>query len=178
LNVSKVDISEKGGAFPGVVYVEGVVRGIRDKRRWKILPLIIVILIFPITIIWFILAARSLAKFVVASDRLGINVTLEGEMYTGAAAKEHGLGVGDEAISERSPSSVSGSTEAQSADRATVVSDIRISVTGRIGFPNGGYGVREDHSKSQAKASEYVTQIEKAMQSQWSSLVDSMLADG
>ena len=130
LNVSRVELSEKKGAFPGVVYVEGDVRAVRDKKRLKIGRLIFVCIIFPITILWFLLAAKSLSEFVIASDRLGIDTTLEGEMYTGAAAKEHGVGIGNEAISEHPTAGTgTGTAGVQSADRATVVSDIRVTVT-------------------------------------------------
>ena len=177
-SVSDVELSEKPGAFPGVVYVTGDVCGVRDNRRLKILALVVAILIFPITILWFALAAKSLSRFVIATDRLAIRVNLEGEMYTGAAAKEQGMNLADDAISEvSSPAALSGGVGIQSADRVTVVSDIRVSVTGQSGEPNGKYRVTSNNSHSQEEAKEYVGQIDTAMETQWPSLTNAMSGD-
>ena len=177
-SVSDVELSEKPGAFPGVVYVTGDVWGVRDNRRLKILSLVVAILIFPITILWFVLAAKSLSRFVIATDRLAIRVNLEGEMYTGAAAKEQGMNLADDATSEvSSRAGLSGGVGIQSADRVTVVSDIRVSVTGQSGEPNGKYRVKSDNSRSQEQAKEYVGQIDTAMETQWPSLTNAMSGD-
>ena len=88
------------------------------------------------------------------------------------------MNLADDAISEvSSPAGLSGGVGIQSADRVTVVSDIRVSVTGQSGEPNGKYRVTSDNSRSQEEAKEYVGQIDTAMETQWPSLTNAMSGD-